>query len=264
MFSCLCFIFCISWSIAAMTVCSVSLCAVLLVTSDSQTDVRQSQWDSADLNNYDHQMIRPGLLTIIINNYQRTCRLHKHHLIRYLVIGSRTRLQDSQMWFLNIFVSVSGVIWIRGVISSSGWLVASVMSSVSSAPLNLEKLWLLLAAVLTWVRWPITAKLLYSSDQSQLSIIIIWPITSQYCSSVTNESTPLYVTGQWRRNSVLSMVRETDSDTWRLPVELTHDQTHEYRYCVIVSLQQQFPAERRKIIVRRWETHLIPRWVNID
>ena len=63
---------------------------------------------------------------------------------------------------------------------------------------------------------------------------------------------------------MLSMVRETDSDTWRLPVELTHDQTHEYRYCVIVSLQQQFPAERRKIIVRRWETHLIPRWVNID
>ena len=51
------------------------------------------------------------------------------------------------------------------------------------------------------------------------------------------------------------------SDVWKLPVELSTEETHEYRYCVVVALQQQFPAERRKIIVRRWETHLKPRLV---
>ena len=49
------------------------------------------------------------------------------------------------------------------------------------------------------------------------------------------------------------------SDVWKLPVELSTEETHEYRYCVIVALQQQFPTERRRIIVRRWETHLKPR-----
>ena len=61
------------------------------------------------------------------------------------------------------------------------------------------------------------------------------------------------------------------SNIWKLTVDLDEEETHQYRYCVVVllphqqeSLHQQHlqtPHQRNKIIVRRWETHLLPRWI---
>ena len=61
------------------------------------------------------------------------------------------------------------------------------------------------------------------------------------------------------------------SNIWKLTVDLDKEETHQYRYCVVVLLPHQqeplhqqhlqTPHQRNKIIVRRWETHLLPRWI---
>ena len=42
---------------------------------------------------------------------------------------------------------------------------------------------------------------------------------------------------------------------WQLEVELSEGVVHQYRYCVVLQLPDQ------TTIVRRWETHLLPRQV---
>jgi len=51
---------------------------------------------------------------------------------------------------------------------------------------------------------------------------------------------------------------------WTLPLELSDDIEHQYRYCVVVILQPCSNHNQRKIIVRRWETHLLARNVRAD
>jgi len=66
--------------------------------------------------------------------------------------------------------------------------------------------------------------------------------------------------GQWKRGGVIPMARtHPDSNVWTLPLELSDDTEHQYRYCVVVILQPCSNHNQRKIIVRRWETHLLPR-----
>ena len=67
------------------------------------------------------------------------------------------------------------------------------------------------------------------------------------------------------------------SNIWRLGVDLSGDEEHHYRYCVVVILNTEAQTcqsqhsimnseangRQKKVIVRRWETHLIPRYVKI-
>ncbi len=110
--------------------------------------------------------------------------------------------------------------------------------------------------------------------------------------------------GRWRRNSVVPLVRDSDnrwlhprhkihnhlsywfllhcgqeisqyvifSNTWRLGVDLSGDEEHSYRYCVVVILNTEAQhsiissealGRQKKVIVRRWETHLVPRYVKL-
>ena len=96
--------------------------------------------------------------------------------------------------------------------------------------------------------------------------------------AVTGASSDL---GAWRKGSVLPMVQDSeDRSLWQLSVSLSSSVVHQYRYCVIVVLQVSilhsrtfqpqstvntvilqpiFPGNPKRIIVRRWETHFMPR-----
>ena len=54
------------------------------------------------------------------------------------------------------------------------------------------------------------------------------------------------------------------SNIWKLGVDLSRGEEHQYRYCVVVilnseTLYSEAQGRQKKVIVRRWETHLIPR-----
>ena len=46
---------------------------------------------------------------------------------------------------------------------------------------------------------------------------------------------------------------------WRLAVTLPDDDVPEYRYCVVVVLRPLVRGDPQHVIVRRWETHILPR-----
>ena len=55
-------------------------------------------------------------------------------------------------------------------------------------------------------------------------------------------------------------------------MDLSGDEEHCYRYCVVVILNTEAQhsiikseaiGRQKKVIVRRWETHLVPRYVNL-
>jgi len=70
--------------------------------------------------------------------------------------------------------------------------------------------------------------------------------------------------GAWRKSAVLPMVQDSeDRSLWQLAVDLSTTELHQYRYCVVVILQPLFPGNPRRIIVRRWETHFIPRTADL-
>ena len=94
--------------------------------------------------------------------------------------------------------------------------------------------------------------------------------------AVTGSSQDL---GAWRKGSVLPLVQDSqDRSLWQLSVSLASSEVHQYRYCVVVILQVSllqynlstsvntqpfpqpiFPGNPKRIIVRRWETHFLPR-----
>jgi len=77
------------------------------------------------------------------------------------------------------------------------------------------------------------------------------------CLAVTGSSQDL---GRWKRQHVQLMVQDLQhSDVWHLNTCLDEEDDHLYRYCVVVILQPLHPGSPRRIIVRRWETHLLPR-----
>ena len=49
------------------------------------------------------------------------------------------------------------------------------------------------------------------------------------------------------------------SNVWRLAVTLPDDDVPEYRYCVVVVLRPLVRGDPQHVIVRRWETHILPR-----
>jgi len=77
------------------------------------------------------------------------------------------------------------------------------------------------------------------------------------CLAVTGSSQDL---GRWRKQAVQPMVQDAeDKDLWHLNSTLDEEVDHLFRYCVVVILQPLCPGNPRRIIVRRWETHLLPR-----
>jgi len=75
--------------------------------------------------------------------------------------------------------------------------------------------------------------------------------------AVTGSSQDL---GRWKKQAVQLMVQDAeDKDLWHLTIALDEEEDHMFRYCVVVILQPLCPGSQRRIIVRRWETHLLPR-----
>lgn len=68
------------------------------------------------------------------------------------------------------------------------------------------------------------------------------------------------VLGNWRKDGIQFMTRDdSDSNVWRLAVTLPDDDVPEYRYCVVVVLRPLVRGDPQHVIVRRWETHILPR-----
>jgi len=75
--------------------------------------------------------------------------------------------------------------------------------------------------------------------------------------AVTGSSLDL---GQWKKQGVQPMVQTAeDKDLWQLTMTLDESEDHVFRYCVVVILEPLCLGNPRRIIVRRWETHQLPR-----
>jgi len=67
--------------------------------------------------------------------------------------------------------------------------------------------------------------------------------------------------GCWRKSGLVHMVKG-EGDLWHasLSVDLDVDDVEvSYRYAIVVVLPPAFPSAGRKVVVRRWESHLHPR-----
>jgi len=67
--------------------------------------------------------------------------------------------------------------------------------------------------------------------------------------------------GKWRKAGLLHMVKG-EGDLWHTSISVDSDVEEtvvSYRYCIVVILPSAFPSTGRKVVVRRWESHLHPR-----
>jgi len=72
------------------------------------------------------------------------------------------------------------------------------------------------------------------------------------CLAVTGSCPEL---GAWAKPGIVLLEHKPNSDVWEKSIELSGSELL-YRYCVVVQLQQG------RLVVRRWETHLLPRKVS--
>jgi len=77
------------------------------------------------------------------------------------------------------------------------------------------------------------------------------------CLAITGSSQDL---GRWRKQAVELMVQDPeDKEIWQLTTSLDDAEEHLFRYCVVVILEPLCLGSPKRIIVRRWETHQLPR-----